>query len=97
MSQLMMKYNPTLKMKKLTKRKLREQSFASLPKTYVSLESLFTRDDQTKKKNTIDEYSLRKVQETHKINIATFEAPKYINMGTSCTTKEIEQYTLLFK
>jgi hypothetical protein len=64
-------------------------SCAFLPKNYVSLESLFTRDDQTKKNNTIDEPSLRKVQETQKINIATSEAPKYINLGTSCTTKEM--------
>jgi hypothetical protein len=45
----------------------------------------------------MDESSLRKVKETKKINIGMIEAPKYINIGTSCTFEEIKDYTLLFK
>jgi hypothetical protein len=61
------------------------------------LESLFTRDDQTKILDPREEPPVRKVQETQKINIGTFDSPKYINLGTSCTTEEIDQYTHLFK
>jgi hypothetical protein len=68
-----------------------------LPKIYVSLESLFTRDDQTKTLGPIEEHSIGKVQETQKINISAPDSPKYINLGTSCTIVEIEQYTILFK
>jgi hypothetical protein len=78
-------------------KEIHDHNITVLPKNYVSLESLFTRDDQTKTMNTVEESSLRKVQETHKINIGTFDVPKCINLGTSCTTEEVEQYTLLFK
>jgi hypothetical protein len=61
------------------------------------LESLFTRDDQTKIPDLKEEVSVRKVQETQKINIGTHDSPKYINLGTSCTMEEIDQYTSLFK
>jgi hypothetical protein len=44
-----------------------------------------------------EESSIRKFQELHKINIDALYSPKYINIGTSCTTEDIEQYTLLFK
>jgi hypothetical protein len=34
----------------------------------------------------------------HKKSISVHhDSPKYINLGTSCTTEEIEQYTLMFK
>jgi hypothetical protein len=46
-----------------------DESATYFPKHYVSLESLFTRDDQTKEMNTLDESLLEKVQETQKINI----------------------------
>jgi hypothetical protein len=61
------------------------------------LEYLFTRDDQIKIPNFKEEEYVRKVQETQKINIGTHDAPKYINIGTSCTMEEIDQYTSLFK
>jgi hypothetical protein len=67
------------------------------PKKYVSLESLFTRDDQTKISKPLEEPSVRKFQETYKINIGTPESPKYINLGTSCTKEERDKYTQLFK
>jgi len=41
--------------------KTQKPSCAFLPKNYVSIISLFTRDDQTKKNNIINEPSLRKV------------------------------------
>jgi hypothetical protein len=55
------------------------------------------RDDQTKISKPLEEPSVRKVQETHKINIGTPESPKYINLGTSCTKEERDKYTQLFK
>jgi len=45
----------------------------------------------------MEESFLRKEQETQKINSNTFDVPKCLNLGTSCTTREVEQYTLLFK
>jgi hypothetical protein len=47
--------------------------------------------------NLKEEASTRKVQETQKINIGTEESPKYVNLGTGCMQKEIDQYTSLFK
>jgi len=55
----------------------------------------FTRDDQAK--NLKEEVSIRKVQETKKINIGTKDSPKYVNLGIDCTKKEIDQYIALFK
>jgi hypothetical protein len=43
---------------------IHDQNVIVLPKNYVSLESLFTRDDQTKTMDTTEESSFRKVQET---------------------------------
>jgi hypothetical protein len=74
-----------------------DQNLVLTPKNYVSLESLFTRDDQTNILDPKEEPSVRKVQETQKINIGTPDSPKYINLGTSCTIEEIDQYTQLFK
>jgi hypothetical protein len=74
-----------------------EQNHKLSPKKYISLESLFTRDDQMKISKPLEEPSVRKVQETQKINIGTPESPKYINLGTNCTKEEIDQYTHLFK
>jgi len=61
------------------------------------LEYHFTRDNQTNILDPKEEPFVRKVQETQKINIGTLDSPKYINIGTSCTIEEIDQYTLLFK
>jgi ribonuclease HI len=47
-------------------KEIHDQSIVVLPKNYVSLESLFTRDDQTKTMDPIEESSIRKVQETQK-------------------------------
>jgi len=45
----------------------------------------------------LEEPSIIKVQETQKINIGALESPKHINLGTSCTKEEIDQYTQFFK
>jgi hypothetical protein len=37
------------------------------------------------------------VQETQKINIGTQDSPKYVNLDTNCTEKEVDQYTALLK
>jgi hypothetical protein len=66
-------------------KKINEQSQKPSPKKYINLESLFPRDDQTKISKPLEEPFVRKVQETHKINIGTPESPKYINLGTGCT------------
>jgi hypothetical protein len=58
---------------------------------------LFTRDDQTNIPDPREEPFVKKVQETQNINIGTSDSPKYINLGTSCTTEEIDQYTHIFK
>lgn len=65
--------------------KIYKQSQKPSPKKYINLESLFPRDDQTKISKPLEEPFVRKVQETHKINIGTPESPKYINLGTGCT------------
>jgi hypothetical protein len=59
------------------------------------LESIFIRDDQTKILDPKEEPYVRKFQETQKINIDTYDLPKYINVSTSCISKEIGQYTQL--
>jgi hypothetical protein len=63
------------------KEETHESNVNLLQKSCVSLESLFTRDDQTKNKNVTEESSLRKFQETQKINIGTFEASKVFKFG----------------
>jgi hypothetical protein len=67
------------------------------PKNYIGLEYLFTRYYQTNILDQKEEKYIRKFQETHKINIGTPYFPKYINLGISCTTEEIDQHTQLFK
>jgi hypothetical protein len=61
----------------------------------IQFESLFTRDDHAK--NLLEEISLRKVQETRKINIGTHSSPKYVNLGVDCTIEEVDQYVSFFK
>jgi len=78
-------------------KELADRSVAIFPKDYVSLESLLTREDQKKIFDPKEESSIRKVQETQKINIGTHDSPKYLNLGTSCTTEEIDHYTSLLK
>jgi hypothetical protein len=46
------------------KKEIDDQNIIFLPKKYVSLEYLFTRYDQKNKKETMEESSTRKVQET---------------------------------
>jgi hypothetical protein len=70
-------------------------SLAPIPKDCVKSESLFTRYDQAK--NLKEEVSMRKVQETRKINIGTESSPKYVNLGIDCTPEEVAQYIVLFK
>jgi hypothetical protein len=48
-------------------------------------------------KNLLEEVSIRKVQETRKVNIGTDISPKYVNLGVDCTTEEVDQYVSLFK
>jgi hypothetical protein len=64
-------------------------------KNYIQSESLFTRDKHDK--NLLEEVSLRKVQETRKINIGIDSSPKHVNLGVDCTTDEVDQYVTLFK
>jgi hypothetical protein len=45
----------------------------------------------------MEEVSLRKVQETRKVNIRTDSSPKYINLGVDCIVVEVDQYVSLFK
>jgi hypothetical protein len=47
----------------------------------ILLESLFTRDDQICKNKPSEEPSLRKIQDTQKVNIGTQENPKYFKLG----------------
>jgi hypothetical protein len=74
-----------------------DESYVSLSKDCILFKSLFTRDEQTKMPNLKYEVSIIKVKETHKINIATQDFPKYVNLSTSCTEIEVDQYTAFFK
>jgi hypothetical protein len=56
---------------------------------------LFTKDDHAK--NLLEEVSVRKVQETKKINIGKERSLKYVNLGVDFTTEEVDQYVSLFK
>jgi hypothetical protein len=78
-------------------KEVHDQNLKLTPKICVSLESLFTIEDQTKIPDLLEELSVKKVQETQKINISTADFEKYINLGISCTTEEIDQYTQLLK
>jgi hypothetical protein len=70
-----------------------DQNFKLTPKSCVSLASLYTRDDQKNIPDPLEEPYIIKVQETQKLTIGTPDFPKYINLGTSCTIEEINQYT----
>jgi hypothetical protein len=63
----------------------------------IIVESFFRRDDQRKNHHPKEETSITKCHYTQKINIGTHDCLKYINLGTSCTKEEIDQYTSLFK
>jgi hypothetical protein len=63
----------------------------------IGFEYLFTIDDLKKLHETKEETSVKKVQETQKINIGTHDFPKYVNLFTNCSQQEINQYTSLFK
>ena len=66
-----------------------------IPKDCIQDESFFTKYDHAK--NLLEEVSIRKVQETRKVNIGMDQSPKYINLGFDCTPKEVDQYVSLFK
>jgi hypothetical protein len=66
-----------------------------VPKYYIQFESLFMKHDHAK--NILEEFSIRKAQETRKVNIGTDSCPKYVNLGVDCTTQEVDQYVVLFK
>jgi hypothetical protein len=66
-----------------------------VPKYCIQVESLFTKDDHFK--NLLEEVSVRKVQETRKVNIGIDNSSKYVNMGVDCTTEEVNQFVSLFK
>jgi len=70
-------------------------NIALVPKNCVQSESIFTRDDH--RKSLKEEVLVRKVQEMKKVNIGTDSSPKYKNLGVDCTSKELDQYTTLFK
>jgi hypothetical protein len=78
-------------------KEVHDQNIKLTPKNYVNFESIFTRDDQTNILDPREEPSVKKIQETQKINIGNFDFPKYINLGTSYTTENIDQYIKLFK
>ena len=55
------------------------------------------RDEQIKISKPLEETFVIKFQETKKINIGTLESTKYINLGTSYTKEESDQYIHIFK
>lgn len=55
------------------------------------------RNDGTKMQIQRYEKSMRKVQESQKINIRTIDDPKCLNIGTTCSEEETLQYIHLFK
>jgi hypothetical protein len=63
-------------------------------KDCIQFESLFTKNDHSK--NLLEAISLRKVQETRKINIGIDSSPQYVNLGLDCIIKEVDQYVALF-
>jgi hypothetical protein len=54
-----------------------------VPEYCIQYESLFMKNDHAK--NLLEEISIRKVQETRKINIGTDSSQKYVNLGVDCT------------
>jgi hypothetical protein len=56
-----------------------------------------TRDDQIKNLNVTEESSLKKFQETQKMNTGMSKEAKYLNLGTNCIDEEFRKYTLLFQ
>jgi hypothetical protein len=66
-------------------------------RVFILLESFFTRDDPIMKSKPQEEQSLRKVQEIQKVNIGTSQKPKILNLGTTCTKDEVDQYVELFR
>jgi hypothetical protein len=56
---------------------------------------LFTKDDHAR--NICEEVSVRKVQETRKVNIRMDQSPKHANFGIDCTPEEVDQHVTLFK
>jgi hypothetical protein len=76
---------------------LDDQTHVYIPKYCISIESPFTRDDQMKIHDPKEVTSIKKVQETRKINFGTDDIIKYINLGTNCTKKEVDRYNALLK
>jgi hypothetical protein len=72
-----------------------ENQMSVVRKDYIQSESVFTKDDHAK--NILEEFSIRKVQETRKVNFGIDSSPKYVNLGVDCTTEEVDQYVALFK
>jgi hypothetical protein len=72
-----------------------DNHMSAIPKYCIHSESLFMKDDDAK--NLLEEVSIRKAQETRKVNIGTDNSPKYVNLGVDCTTQEFDQYVSLFK
>ena len=66
-------------------------------KDLVSLESCFGRNNVIKAETTKEEQSLRKVQETKKVNIGTTKDPKLLNLGITCSKEETMLYIDLFE
>jgi hypothetical protein len=66
-----------------------------VPKYCIQSESLFMKDHHARK--ILEEISLRKVEETRKVNIGTDSSPKYVMLGVDCTIEEVDQYVALFK
>jgi hypothetical protein len=66
-----------------------------VPKDCIQSESLFMKDDHAN--NLLEEVSIRKAQETRKVNIGTDSSPRYVNLGVDCTPEEVDQYVSWFK
>jgi hypothetical protein len=64
-------------------------------KECIQVEYLFTKEYHAK--NLLEEFSVRKVKETRKVNIGTDQSLKYVNLGVDCTLEEVDQYVSLFK
>ena len=66
----------------------------NFPEDLISLEFGFTGNNAIKEEALKEEPSLRKVQETKKMNIGTIKDPKFINLGDTCSEEETLQYIL---
>jgi hypothetical protein len=62
-----------------------ENHMYDVNKYCIQFESLFMKYDHAKK--LLEEISLRKVQETRKVNIGIASSPKYVNLGVDCTNE----------